>query len=168
MQRLRPHEGGASHNAIYRPVRRSHLGHCLCSSRSPEKCHWLVKNYNFAHRVHQCNTEYTAFPVTCETESRQRSNEGRGYAGRAGRHVLAYPLVYGTHWDDSGVVGQEIPGCHMTGLVLCASDIQRQLNRALGAKIVTDAVLQSFYNILHPVCILLTVSESHISDQAPV
>ena len=57
---------------------------------------------------------------------------------------ISAPLVEGTHWDDSGVVGQEVPGGDVTGLVLCASDIQRQLNRTLRAKVVAGAVLQNF------------------------
>ena len=54
------------------------------------------------------------------------------------------PLVKRTHWDDSGVVWQEVPGGNMTGLVLCASDIQRQLNWTLGAKVIAGAVLLNF------------------------
>lgn len=59
-------------------------------------------------------------------------------------HSASLTLIKGenTHWDHSWVVGQKVAWCDMTCLVFSATNVQRQLNRALWTKIITGAVLR--------------------------
>lgn len=47
----------------------------------------------------------------------------------------------GTDRDDAGVVGDEVAGCHVPSLVFVAANVQRELHGALGAELITRAVL---------------------------
>lgn len=67
----------------------------------------------------------------------------------------------GTDRDDTGVVGDEVAGCHVPSLVFVAANVQRELHGALGAELITRAVLA------HTGVLYARNCQSFPSDQTP-